>query len=191
MNKTQLLGACALFTVLISPVFASTLPLPVVNEGSKLGECIQYGKWVTTGPTKVYAKLGDRHTLLATVPAKATVTGLESRLLTTAPGSVRLPSDRPGYDADHNEVAQFKKGQTVSVVYYEGEGYYQVAHNGKLVDVELTDLQAGSSDLKGTNPKVEWWAKVRTKAGQVGWVMMDEAPAVKGTNKCANGGHPD
>lgn len=191
MTKTQLLGACALIIALTSSAFAATLPLPVVNEGSKLGECIQYGKWVTSGPTKVYAKLGDRHTVLATLPARSTVTGLESRMLTTAVGLVRVPSARSGYDGNHNEVAKFGAGETLAVVYYEGEGYYQVASNGKLVDVELTDLQKGSAELKGTNPEVEWWAKVRTRAGQVGWVMMDEAPAIQGNDKCANGGHPD
>jgi hypothetical protein len=191
MTKTQLLGAFALFATLAAPVLAKVPGLPIANDGSKLGECIQMGKWTTQGPTKVYAKAGDRTTVVATLPARSVVTGQESRLLTTSLGMVKMPTPHPVYDADHNVVGTLKKGDVAQVVYYEGEGYYQVIFQDRLLDAELTDLQNGSSSLKGgTDPKIEWWVKVKTKTGQVGWVNADESP-MKGMDKCANGGHPD
>ena len=62
----RLATALALVTAMALPAVAKVPGLPIANEGSKLGECIQMGKWTTQGATKVYAKAGDTTTVVAT-----------------------------------------------------------------------------------------------------------------------------
>jgi hypothetical protein len=57
--------------------------------------------------------------------------------------------------AQHDDSdAGVKVGDTIYILHYEGEGYYKVWHDGKVVDVE------NFSD-KAAQPKATWWVKLK------------------------------
>ncbi len=60
--------------------------------------------------------------------------------------------------------AGVKAGDTIYILHYEGEGYYKVWHDGKVVDVE------NFSD-KAKQPKATWWVKLKTRSGAIGWTV--------------------
>lgn len=35
-----------------------------------------------------------------------------------------------------------------------------------------------------TEPRQEWWARVRTADGPTGWLWMDESPRMEGADAC-------
>jgi hypothetical protein len=67
--------------------------------------------------------------------------------------------------AQHDDSdAGVKAGDTIYILHYEGEGYYKVWHDGKVVDVE------NFSD-KAAQPKATWWVKLKARSGAIGWTV--------------------
>jgi hypothetical protein len=61
--------------------------------------------------------------------------------------------------------AGVKAGDTIYVLYYDGEGYCRVWHNGNVVDV------ADFDEERGAEPKSTWWVKLKTRSGAIGWTV--------------------
>lgn len=60
--------------------------------------------------------------------------------------------------------AGIRAGDVIYVLYYLGEGYWKVWHNGLLVDIE-------NFTEKGPYPRYTWWVKLKTKSSIVGWTI--------------------
>jgi hypothetical protein len=45
-----------------------------------------------------------------------------------------------------------------------GEGFWLVWFKGKAIQI--------APDYGGPGPSCQWWAKVKTRTGQIGWVLM-------------------
>ena len=60
--------------------------------------------------------------------------------------------------------AGIHKGDRIYVLHYEGENRWAVWFRGKQADAEL---------ILRVSPKTEWWAKIRTAEGVVGWVRAE------------------
>ncbi len=61
--------------------------------------------------------------------------------------------------------AGIHKGDRIYVLHYKGEGIWAVWFRGKLADAEMGKMKL--------LPKSEWWAKIRTAKGAVGWVRAE------------------
>lgn len=114
---------------------------------------------------------------MATVPAKAVVTGVSGVVITYKPGVIRLNSDLP--------EDGLGRGDTILTYTYRGEGFSAVWFKGRFYpeyDITFTKWPDGSgclsTDCAGIyvdlGEKV-WWAKVKMRSGVVGWVNMNNA----------------
>ncbi len=63
---------------------------------------------------------------------------------------------------DHE--ADAKAGDVICVLHYQGEGYWEIWHYRKLVDME------GVLE-KEPFPKTAWWVQIKTAFGVVGWAL--------------------
>jgi hypothetical protein len=186
MQYTPWLVVALLLTATLPAVAGPTPPLPVVEKEGKIGECVSYdpkvGRWWTVAPTKVYAAERNRTRVIATVPAKTRLTPITGNVYTTAYGKITLKNALSAIDDDGRE-STLKGGTTLAVIRYEGEGSWQAWHGGKRVYVSLSeDTEYPTAQFPA--PRAEWWVKVRTKQGQVGWVLADDQTVQHGVPGC-------
>lgn len=84
-------------------------------------------------------------------------------------------------------------GDTLYVLDYLGEGHYRVWYEGTVLTTyefwdrpELEDRWR-RPDAEGTmtvEPRTRWWVRVRTPAGERGWIEMKEGVRVRGHDAC-------
>jgi hypothetical protein len=149
-----------LFAVLVASVVTAQTtgeqkpPNVYIDKGACPFECCTYREWIAR--TDV--------TLLDSPNGKKVVgrikKGERVLALTGEVHSVPLRVIAQHDDSD----AGVKAGDTIYILHYEGEGYYKVWHDGKVVDVETF------SD-KAAQPKATWWVKLKTRSGAIGWTV--------------------
>ena len=151
MMRTLAILVCA-----SGAIAADRPPSPFVDRGACPFECCTYRRWralkrltLVDRPdgTRVIARLREGEWVNA-------LTG-ETR---SVPIFILSPMDVPGEG--------IRKGDGLFVLHYEGEGVWAAWFRGKVVSAELPLQRA---------PKTEWWAKVRTASGVVGWVRAEQS----------------
>jgi hypothetical protein len=166
----------------------------LVREGACPFECCTYREWTATSPIPLFAAERDRSQVVDTIPAGARfralggnvhVTGLELVILTdtlrtwtsAVDGSTSPPGER-----------QFLPGDTLVVLDYVGEGFYNIWYDGEVRQVEWFwwERQDGSSPARVVGEhETEWWVRAETEDGAVGWIPMDEIAGVRGADACS------
>lgn len=153
-------------------------PEPYVDEDVCPFECCIYREWIARGPLPAYRSERD-----TTVVAFTLARGERFEALT---GSVHL--DRVGVVAVRrpvtwregpDSIGRFEPGDTVYVLSYLGEDHYRIWHRGRLIDgfrfwayPEEPGQDRAEGDLL-QEPREDWWAKVRTRRGETGWLHMN------------------
>jgi hypothetical protein len=181
MNKLAplvLLACCALafgyhpvaFGINAKP--QTSPPAVYVDQGACPFECCTYRKWKTEKTTIAYALPSKSSKRVGTFKAGSNVRGLTGEVRTTVPGRFVILKKH----------GQYKPGDVLWVYTPLGEGFYKVWFNGKMHDEEL-DYMSGpfeqtmprcedTADCWGKLERelqVEWWAKIRSADGWVGW----------------------
>ena len=151
--------------------------LPFYDWNACPFEGCSYRKWTATVAVDVFDTWKPGHKRIATLPAKAVVTGVTGVVITYKPGLIRLNKDMP--------QDNLRRGDVILTYTYRGEGFSAVWFKGRFYreyDISLAKWPNGSGcggdhcagiyvDL---GEKV-WWAKVRMESGLVGWVNMNKA----------------
>jgi hypothetical protein len=99
----------------------------------------------------------------------------------------------PGAVTDSTVLAA---GDTVYLVYYQGEDLFTAVVNGAQRDIEAfwkdgpgmmrpTSTPSFGRAIRG--PFEEWWVRVRFGAGSVGWIDMSRNQSVSGPDGCGGG----
>jgi hypothetical protein len=129
-------------------------PSIYVDKGACPFECCTYREWVArTDLTLVDSPDGKK--VVAQIKKGENVLALTGEIH-SVPLQIVSPHDYPD--------AGVKAGDTIYMLHYEGEGFWKVWHDGKLVEIDnLPD--------KGTKPKTTWWVKLKTSSGAVGWTV--------------------
>ena len=164
-----------------------TPKLPIFDWNACPFEGCAYRKWTAEAAVDVFDTWKPNRTRIATLPAKAVVTGISGVVITYKPGVIRVDRDLPQDD--------LRRGDTIFTYSYLGEGFSVVWFKGRLYreyditfakwldeKVDTLGYVRGSgcqgTDCAGTyvdlGEKV-WWAKVKMTSGVVGWVNMGEA----------------
>jgi hypothetical protein len=123
----------------------------------------------------------------------------------TRPIAFRIPAGEP-FEADSGFVritgvsllavdarvdagpTRFEPGDTLVVLDYVGEGYYNVWDGQRVWQVsgfwgaEVGDPRA--SLIGGDRYAREWWTHVTTQRARTGWIDMDSVPRVRGADAC-------
>lgn len=156
-----------------------------IAKGACPFECCRFGGWTATATTELFdGPGGSRVAQLAIGERVEALTGEVH--LQPIPILVRL-TNPPGLKASAGSIV-FRLDDI-------GEGYGRVWVNGKIVDADLTSVgdscrapgptcwgefvRAGDSQRSMLS---EWWIKIRTKDGKVGWTR--EGKNFSGLNGC-------
>lgn len=179
MNKRA--GTLILVALLMSlgPVARSQSKPPAVyvDKGACPFECCTYRRWKTVKTTVAYARPNKRSRRVGTFRAGTNVVGLTGEVRTVVPGRFVITKAHGSY----------KPGDVLWVYTPLGEGVYKVWFKGRMTDEGL-DYMSGpygrsypsceeTPECWGKLVKelrVEWWVKVRSADGWVGWTDQAE-----------------
>lgn len=136
-----------------------------------------YGEWTAGEVVEVFDTWEPSRKRIATLPAKAVVTGVSGVVITYKPGVIRLTQDLPQDD--------LWRGDTILTYTYRGEGFSAAWFKGRFYreyDITFAKWPDGSGCL-GKDCAANyvdlgekaWWAKVKMRSGVVGWVNMSKA----------------
>ena len=145
-------------------------------------ECCRYREWRVDARTEVYEQAHIDSPIIATLHENEMATAATGFIKITQPGLVRVvrSEDIP------NNIRQYQNGQLLSVYSYLGEGYFQVWHNGEMVEEDLFFLTHGYGGwalcVEENNcwgeavryPVSEWWVQVKNNEGVSGWTNKAE-----------------
>lgn len=169
----------------VPAVGVSVAPALFVDVGGTIGECATYGKWWTEGPLTVYAAERDTSRVAYTLKAHEGFTAETGNVITTAYGTAIAPPGASAYTEAGQQVPM-AVGEKLQLIHYVGEGAWAVRRNGRTEQVDLSMVMADAKGFK--RPEVEWWAQVRNREGQVGYLPVDRAKRLYGVDGC--GGPP-
>ncbi|MEO7538435.1 MAG: hypothetical protein ABIV21_00265 [Pyrinomonadaceae bacterium] len=135
-------------------------PQPFIDRGACPFECCTYRDWDVTAPTAVRKDMNDRSPIAFRLRKGERVVGVTGVVVTTSPGiATVLRSEKLG-------KVDLKRGDTVYLLTYLGEGFNKIWHKGRIVEAETYD----ESKLRvNRQPKAVWWVKVKNRRGQIGW----------------------
>jgi len=148
--------------------------LPVIDEGACPFEGCTFGKWTVTKETPLYSSWKEDRTLIGKLTNGESVVGLTGVHVTKKPDKIRVLVDIPELGIHHGDI--------IFRYMYRGEGYADLWANGKSMketDCSFISEREIGGCLKECSAKViedgdkEWWVKVQTKSGQVGWAKAD------------------
>jgi len=154
----------------------SAPPTPFVDKGACPFECCSYRQWTVEKPTVIKREMSDGSAALFTVKKGEKVQGVTGVVITTRPGKVRvLKNTKIG------EVA-VKRGETIYLLTYLGEGFFRMWRNGKLMEGEAFE---DTPAFKVVNQPVStWWVKIKNRRGQIGWSKQPDNFGNK--DRCGN-----
>ncbi len=146
-------------------------PAILVDQGACPFECCQYGRWITTRATPVYAAPDKSAKQVSNLAAGTVVAALT--------GQVRTVGQR---FVVHRQHEKYQPGDTLMVYTYLGEGYFKVWYKGRFFDEDLDFSPSGGTGGErctdtaycwGTlahELKSAWWVQIRLADGSLGWV---------------------
>jgi hypothetical protein len=182
MNKTFLLAALLLAAASAYP--QSKPPTQYVDKGACPFECCTYRRWKAVRTTIAYASADKRSKPIGKFKAGTNVVAITGEVRTV-----------PGKFVISKNYKKYKPGDVLWVYTPIGEGFYKVWFNGKMYEEEL-DFMIGpfEQSFPGCEEtpecwgkleremRVEWWVKIRTRGGLVGWT--DQADNFDNKDSC-------
>ena len=145
-------------------------------------ECCVYGTWTGTGEVPLRAAPLRPRPLVHTIPA--------GQPFTADSGFVRITGVSLLVLEDTIDLGPttFGPGDTVAVLDYVGEGYFNVWDGDKVWQVPSFWGQSGASgpdpvETDGQYAK-EWWVHATTSDGRRGWLDADSVATLKGADAC-------
>jgi len=129
-------------------------PNVYIDKGACPFECCTYREWVALA-----------NVTLLDIPNGKKVVGhiKKGEKVLALTGEVHCVPLRVIAKGDEPD-AGVKAGDTIYILHYEGEGYYKVWYDGKLVDIQNFSDNA-------RQPKSTWWVKLKTRSGVIGWTV--------------------
>lgn len=146
-------------------------PAVYVDKGACPFECCTYRKWRAEKTTIAYARPDKRSKVIGKFKAGARVVALTGEVRTV-----------PGKFVVFKAHGVYKPGDVLWVYTPLGEGFYKVWFNGKMFDEQL-DYITGLPKCEETPDcwgklerelQVEWWVKIRSAGGWIGWTDQAE-----------------
>jgi hypothetical protein len=186
MNKpANTLILVALLMSLSPHVYSQSKPPALyVDKGACPFECCTYRKWKTVKTTVAYAGSDKRSRHVGKFKAGSDVVGLTGEVRTV-----------PGRFVILKAHGQYKPGDVLWVYTPLGEGFYKVWFKGRMYDEGLEYMSGpyersvpSCEETPGCWGKlerelqVEWWVKIRSAGGWVGWT--DQADNFNDKDAC-------
>lgn len=163
--------------------WATNLPDTLLHRaGACPFECCVYGTWTGTGDVPLRAEAKRANPVVARIPAGEPFAA-DSGFVRLTGISVLVVQDT----VDAGPVT-FNPGDTIAVLDYKGEGFFNVWDGKRVWQVE--DFWGGLQPmpeaglLGGGRDGREWWVHATTRDGAKGWLDADSIPKVTGADAC-------
>ena len=149
--------------------------LPVIDEGACPFEGCTFREWTVTKETPLYSSWKKDRIEIGKLQKGEKVAGLTGVHITWKPDVIRVVEDIP--------ELSLKRGETFFRYMYRGEGFADIWVHGewkKETSCSFVTEKDSSGCHRDCSAKVvengvkEWWVKVRTKSGHVGWTKADD-----------------
>src|SRR5262249_51163327 len=136
--------------------------LPYRDPGACPFECCTYPDWTAKKDTTIVREMRDGPTRAVTGPK-----GRSARCVTRGGSTQRAGTATvaAATTIDPRNNIRVKKGDTLYLLTYQGEGVFKVWYKGRVItDVEI---ETDQKIKVRKQPHAVWWVKVRNKKGQV------------------------
>ena len=153
------------------------LSFPYVMQPACPGEGCMYDEWLACGAVSVYRSLGDSTDPVSTLEANERFEVLTGAVVVDSPGIVAImhPS-RPVPYVEGEDI--FQPGDTLYVLDYVGEGFYNTWFQGSFFETEQfwpgPDFFTSSDYVYGGSVVQEvgssFWVQIRSAEREEGWV---------------------
>jgi hypothetical protein len=151
----------------LTPQKAPKPSLPKIDQNACPFEGCQFGNWTTSQTVQLYSTWKPDRTPARTLRKGEVVTALTGIHVTLEPSEIKVTAPIAAYG--------LKPGDTVFGYMNLGEGFLNAWFNGQWV----AEFDGSGIDGAGCNRKCnaklvkpgryEWWVKIKTKEGLVGW----------------------
>lgn len=158
------------------------MSFPYVVQPACPGEGCMFDEWLACAAVPVYASLGDAAALITTLEANEQFSVLTGAVVVESPGVVAItrPS-RPVPFLDGEDI--FQPGDTLYVLDYLGEGFYNTWFEGSFFETEQfwpgpdyfpsSDYEYGGSVVQEVGSS--FWVQIRSGNRDEGWVDVSNA----------------
>lgn len=136
---------------------ANSPPVPYISKGACPFECCTYREWIANRDMTVMDKPDGKP--IAQLRKHEHVSAITGEIETHP---LRFQIKQKGPDKKDIPVPV---GSTVYLLHPVGEGFWLVWFQGKEIQMD--------PQYDGPGPQYQWWAKIKTHSGQVGWVRMN------------------
>ncbi|MFZ0592290.1 MAG: hypothetical protein WAM39_17650 [Bryobacteraceae bacterium] len=155
---------CAVLAILLTAGHSQceqSAPPPqlYISKGACPFECCTYQTWIANRTVALVDHPGGK--VIAQVRKGEEVQGITGEVETHP---LRFQIKEKGLDFD-KRTEPVPVGSTVYLLHPVGEGFWLVWFNGKIIQMD--------PEYVGPGPEYQWWAKVKTKSGHIGWVRMN------------------
>ena len=175
----------ALILFVLPALAQKTHPSTFLDRGACPFECCTYRRWTVTKDTVAYDKPEKGARRVGLFKKGSRVRGLTGEVRTTQPGEYVVVKP----------YEKYKPGDILWVYTPQGEGFYKVWFAGRMLSQEL-NYMSGSYEQSGikcderadcwgkleTELRDDWWVKVRSPAGWIGWT--DQTENFHGMDSC-------
>ena len=160
---------------------AQDLKLPYIDQGACPFECCQYAQWIANKTSKLRDEPNASAIFTQTVAKGDKVQALGGHVATIRAGQVKIlhPIDSIIFTQLADKTTQriekhLDAGMLLDSLHYEGEGSCAYWVDGRKVSLGVYCLMQGIFPIPEnytvlSEPQTEWWIKIRTKAGNIGW----------------------
>ena len=145
-------------------------------------ECCVYRTWTGSGPLPVRAAPDRREAVAFAIPAGEPFSADSGFVRVTGVSAVAVG------DTVADGPTRFVPGDTLVVLDYEGEGFYNV-WDGERVRQVADFWSRAVRDPKGSlvggdHYAREWWVHATTRDARKGWIDADSVPRISGADAC-------
>jgi hypothetical protein len=155
-----------IFLILSSQIIAQTLKLPYKDVGACPFECCTYRQWTAKKNLILYKNMSESSPIAFRVTKGEKVTGMTGVVITTVAGKAEILKNQ----TLESSKVQVKKGDTLFLLTYLGEGWFRIWYQGKFFE---DDGYANGIKILSM-PKAVWWVKIKNRKGQIGWTKSSD-----------------
>ena len=160
-----------------------TPKLPYYDWGACPFECCTYRDWKTTDTVNLVSQPSAKSTSVAQIGKGLSVTGMTGVVITSQYGITRIVAPLNVGFTSTSKAPQLslKPGDVVYTLHYAGEAYDLFWYNGQVYSDQISEPENAWGDVPNhdavkivSRPKYEWWVKVKTANGQIGWTNQTD-----------------
>jgi hypothetical protein len=145
--------------------FGQTLKLPYRDVGACPFECCTYRDWFANKSISVFKTSNTKSSVAFRLKKGEKVKGVTGVVTTSVAGKVKVLRNH----TFENSKVKVKKGDTLLILTYLGEGYFRFWYKGKFFEED-----ANTNAIKIlSQPKSVWWVKIKNRKGKIGWTISD------------------